>query len=190
MRVTTEYGLRLRSTGQLVHIEAQDIGGYDEYARLTLDEHDPVFTVPHKEDLVDVLVYNPILENSEHRRPNWGRLNVADLQPVEIKTIVEVTQVDLPLPLMFRPIESRDVPRGVASRYAGVDLPGESRYVLVVTPLPENVTEADVRERIGQAAFFGDPYTKRHIVGVGPVPEEYEPDLDGRPGVALICQPM
>lgn len=185
MKNRTFYGIRLRSTGALARIEVGEYG----YAELTTCDHCPVWEAERPGDVARTLAENPIPENSSYDHPRWGRLEREDMEPVKVEVRVEATPMPVFEPVRFSTvIDSRDIPRGIARKYAGTDLPRSERYVLVLGWVPEGTTRADLaRELTGRIVVFGSIYALRRVLAVAEPPPEFEPDFKGKPGVFLIC---
>lgn len=188
---TVRYGLRLRSTGELLRIELS-YNGEDSYACgeystvLTTDPDCQVFTVASSEALLPVLAQNTPWFNSDLTRPSWGSYKREDLEPVEIATAVVISPVEVTVPPAFRSVEVREVPRQVVRMRLGF-VPEGNSYVQIIARLPEGVSRADLPSLVGKHAMFPDMYSTRKIYGVAEVPEEYVDLLEGQDGALLIC---
>lgn len=189
--IKKSYGLRIRATGELARIEKSHNGDADccgEYSySLTDCDYSPVFEVDNHSRLNSVLAENTSWYNTDDERPGWGRFKAEDFEPVEIEVQVKMTPIIIKLPLnLDRTVDTRDIPRKTAERYAGHKLPDSRHYVFVLSNLPENVTRQDLEGQVGSNVMFSRYYTQRNLFAVCDLPEEYKDQME-ESGVLLIC---
>lgn len=179
---TTFYGFRSRKTGELVRINAEHT--------LSSYEGDILFKADSPAALSTALFENTPWYNASEETPRWGPFTRDELEPVKVTVVQEVAPVDLPEVINLKSVEVRDIPYQVARRYVGHEFdvrPKDKHLVFWLAELPENASLEAFRDKaVGQAAYSGDRFSKRHVYAVLPVPEDYEP-LCKKPSALIIA---
>lgn len=188
---TTSYAIRLKSTGALLRVENTLDGYGGGCVRFTTDENYPVWTVSKPIEIARALAQDVWRENSSAEHPMRGRIDVADMEPVELTVTTDIKTVLFDVPPMIKStLDSRDIPPGVARRYAKTKLPASNRYTLVIAHLPDGVSREEMDKLAGKPAMLGSAWNMRLVAAVCDAPEELEVLFKGKPGVMLICLPQ
>lgn len=183
------FGLQHGPSGQLLRIVESHEGAYE----LTLDPNCPLFEVDSVEALSRVLFDDIPHYNSSPEVPSWGPFTEAELTPVAIRIETTVTPCLVPDVVKLHVVSARDTHLKVASIYAGrtlVPVTPDKRFVLWLVTLQDGQTLESVKAFEGQVVHGRDRWSKRHLYWAGPVPEELQLDLKGKPGLLAVVSGM
>jgi hypothetical protein len=197
---STGYGLRHKSTGQMVCVLEEETDGHgfsNEYQYRLVEGGGGSFTefqtdTPDKAALV--LVVDTPWYNSTKFRPSWGGVDVAEYEVVEVTRVstVDIKPCDVPIPVTFaRPLEERKTMRKLAERYLGYSISdefGEKPLAFLVVLAPEGETVASLKARCtNQPVLMANSSDYPELcLGVFDLPEEYQALATEGLGVGLI----
>jgi len=198
---TQGFGLRHKTTGQLAHIYQEDTDGSgysNEYQYRLLDADSgyrcKVFEVDSANKAALALVINTAWYNSTEEKPNWGGLDRAEYEVVEIVRVstVSIKTTDVPVPVTFiKVVEQRRTMQKLAERYLGHSIPDEHAehdLKFSVAPLPAGETVASIKEKCTNRPVLigvGSEYPEL-CLGAFELPEEYAALFENGDGVGLI----
>jgi hypothetical protein len=199
--VTTGYGLRHKTTGQLAHIYEEDTdgNGYSNEYQYRLVDSDTghrcrVFEVDSANKAALVLVINTAWYNTTEEKPSWGGLDLAEYDVIKIVRMssVSLEVCNVPVPVTFtKVVEQRRTMRSLAERYLGHSIPDEyasGDLKFTVAPLPAGETVASLQEKCTNRPVIvgvGNEWPE-FCVGAFDLPEEYAALFEKGDGVGVI----
>lgn len=188
--MTLEFlGLKSRKTGDVARLRMED-GDSSQRCFLTKDPTCPYFQAQSLAQLERVLLADTPWYNATAEKPGWGDFEGVDLVPVKVRVTVELEDVEMPPVFRAKTVDTRDIHAKVAKRYAGRELvtDGDGAIVFWLVERPWGLTVEEMQDWVGQHAYsIGDVWTRRKVYAVCEVPEEFVPDLKGRPGALLLA---
>lgn len=180
------FGLRDTKSGELVRID------FSDHAQLTLDPACPLYECTSQERLGLALMQSTPSYNACAETPDWGRLHREQLQPVKVRTALEVEDLEFRAPLQVKTAELRAIPYQIARRYAGEELPAlaQSEVVFWLVELPAGLSVADACAYEGEVVYAGDRWSGRKLFKALPVPADYADVLEGKNGALFLASSL
>ncbi|MFK4705991.1 hypothetical protein ABIC83_002830 [Roseateles asaccharophilus] len=187
---TTEFiGLKSRKTGELARVHTSDENRSDSYF-LSADPAHPYFQAQSEGQIRRVLIAPTPYYNATNDQPGWGDFEGSDLVPVRVRLSATIGELAMEPAITVRTVHVRDIHAKVARGYAGREIvtDGQGSFVFWLAHRPDGQSLEAMKSLEGKNVYSEqDALTFRKVYAVCEVPEEWVPELKGKPGALLIA---
>lgn len=189
-KTETHYALRMKDTGLLVRVRNSDGWQGEDSPELSTypgDQNLPVYTQPSIERMSRAIKESTPSYNATYDTPRHSSFRAEDADIVK-RTVTEELEVMAPkYPVQLKAVYKEKKFNSLLRRYAGQpEIPAQFE-LLVVCELPEGETLDSIRER-AKTEVFECGWSNMQLHSVFDVPEDYVPDLHGKPGFAAVAR--
>ncbi|MNR71826.1 hypothetical protein D3C71_25040 [compost metagenome] len=186
------YAFRDRRTGGLLRVEGRDNTGQHACVSVTHTLRAPskytelpIYEQPTAAKAARALAAKRPWYNADYDTPAHGHdVDVSQLELVRREVTETLTPDAYVAPPELKCKLAADKPLSILRRYSGeLRLPAQVR-TFAVYEMPEGHTLESIRELAKTEAFCVNEWCFHTLVAVCDVPEDYVPDLEGKPGFA------
>lgn len=190
----THLALRHRPSGKLLRLKLNNDweDGSRCEAYLGFDEAWPLFEPESLDQAADILSFDVAYYNATPDRPTLvDGIERKDLEIVELTVTTTIKPLEAPSRLVVEVANVRDIPLNLAKAYgAPAGMLAKADYcVAMLVLLKDGLTRKVLEGHIGQT-IYTDVYTRRKVLAVREVPDEYMVQLKGEPGMLVIGGPL